>query len=70
MKIEGKGIIIVNVNGTTINYFPYEDNKELKDIVKRFYKIQNLKDITIIDCQQQMIYFVDGDKEYKTIMEL
>lgn len=68
MKINEKGIIIVDVNGT-MNYIQYSDNKKLKDIIERLYKQIGLRDITIVDCEDKQIYFVDNDEDYKEIVK-
>ena len=36
MEMKGKGLIILDVNGTTQNYFPYKDNEEMKELVEKF----------------------------------
>lgn len=64
MKIEGKGVVIVNVNGT-YNYFTYHDEKELKEMIDRFTKGQHLSDITIVDIEdKELIFFEDFDERF------
>ena len=69
MKLDGKGIIIVNVNGT-MNYIQYGNNKELKEIIERFYKKQSLRDITIVDCEDKKLYFIDTNEDYEEIFQI
>ena len=61
MEMKGKGLIILDVNGTTQNYFPYKDNEEMKELVEKFYKIQEVKDIIIVDYQEQKVYFANSN---------
>ena len=68
MKITGKGVIIVKVN-ETFNYFNYENNEELKKLISRFYKVQNLNDITIVDCEDKEVIFVDTEEDYKNLIK-
>lgn len=68
MKLDGKGIIIVNVNGT-MNYIQYGNNKELKEIIERFYKKQGLRDITIVDCEDKKLYFIDTEEDYEELIK-
>ena len=68
MKLDGKGIIIVNVNGT-MNYIQYGNNKELKEIIERFYKKQSLRDITIVDCEDKKLYFIDTNEDYEELIK-
>ena len=67
MKIDGKGLIIMNVHGT-MNYFSFKDNEELHNMLWRFYKQQGIRDITVIDCESKNVYFVDDDYSYDIIM--
>lgn len=62
-------ILVGLVNGTS-NCFTYQDTRELKDLVARFYKKQGLRGITIVDYDTQMVYFVDDDADYKIIDKL
>lgn len=68
MKITGKGVIIVKVN-ETFNYFNYENNEELKELISRFYKVQNINDITIVDCEDKEVIFVDTEEDYKNLIK-
>ena len=68
MQITGKGIIIVKVNDT-FNYFYYKDNNELIKLVSRFYKIQKLNDITIVDCEDKELLFIDTDSDLEKLKE-
>lgn len=68
MQITGKGIIIVKVNDT-FNYFNYKDNNELIKLVSRFYKIQKLNDITIVDCEDKELLFIDTDSDLEKLKE-
>lgn len=68
-KFDGKGVLFVNVNGTD-NALTYKNNEELKELTTRVYKKQGLKDITIVDCEDKMIYYVIDDEDYKNVMEI
>lgn len=68
-KFDGKGVLFVNVNGTD-NVLTYKNNEELKELTTRVYKKQGLKDITIVDCEDKMIYYVIDDDDYKNVMEI
>lgn len=69
MGINGRGLIILNA-GSTQNFFSYQDNKELKEMIERFYKKQGIKDIIIVDCQEKIVRFVDDDEDYQIIDNL
>lgn len=69
MEMKGKGLIILNA-GSTQNFFSYQDNKELKELIKKFYKKQGIRGIIIVDYQEQNIRFVDDDGDYLTIDKL
>ena len=68
-KFDGKGVLFVNANGTD-NALTYKNNEELKELTTRVYKKQGLKDITIVDCEDKMIYYVIDDDDYKNVMEI
>ncbi len=64
MKIDGKGVVIVNANGT-YNYFTYHDEKELKEMIDRFTKGQHLSDITVVDIEdKELIFFEDFNERF------
>lgn len=69
MEMKGKGLIILNA-GSTQNFFTYQDNKELKELITRFYKKQGIRGIIIVDYQEQSIRFVDDDGDFLTIDKL
>ena len=69
MEMKGKGLIILNA-GSTQNFFAYKDNKELKELITRFYKKQGIRGIIIVDYQEQGIRFVDDDGDFLTIDKL
>ena len=69
MEMKGKGLIILNA-GSTQNFFTYQDNKELKELITRFYKKQGIRGIIIVDYQEQIIRFVDDDGDFLTIDKL
>ena len=69
MEMKGKGLIILNA-GSTQNFFTYQDNKELKELITRFYKKQGIRGIIIVDYQEQGIRFVDDDGDFLTIDKL
>lgn len=66
--IEGKGIIIVDCNGT-MNYLVYKNNEELREMVEKVYVRQGLKDITVVDCDYKKVYWVTDDEEYANIIK-
>lgn len=66
--IEGKGIMIVNCNGT-MNYLTYRDKEELKKILETTYAKQGLRDITLVDCDDKKVYWVTDDEEYANIIK-
>lgn len=69
MEINGRGLIILNA-GSTQNFFSYQNNKELKEMIERFYKKQGIKGIIIVDCQEKNVRFVDDDEDYQIIDNL
>ena len=69
MEMKGKGLIILNA-GSTQNFFTYQDNKELKELITRFYKKQGIRGIIIVDYQEQSIRFVDDDGDFLIIDKL
>ena len=69
MNLTGRGVIIVKVNDT-FNYLNYKDYKELKEMVSKLHKIQKLDDITIVDCEDKKLMFVDHEIDYNNIMRL
>ena len=68
MKINGKGLIIEQA-GETTNYFGFKDNKELENMLTRFYKEQKLKGITIINFDTKEVNWIDDDTDYGKIMK-
>lgn len=68
MEINGKGILIVDCNGT-MNYLTYKDKKDLKELLEKTYAKQGLKDITIVDCENKKLYWVNDNEEYANIIK-
>lgn len=68
MNITGRGIIILNCNGT-MNYFNWKDKDELSDMLSRFYVKQGIRDITIVDCESKHVYWVDDDEDYNNLFK-
>ena len=66
MDITGRGIIILNCNGT-MNYFCWKDKYELSDMLSKFYVKQGIRDITVIDCKSKNVYWVEDDEDFENI---
>lgn len=67
-KFVGKGVLMVNVNGTE-NYLSYKDNNDLKELLERVFIKQGLKPIKVVDFEERSFIFIDDQEDYENIMK-